>query len=92
MSDHYAILGVSPGATAETIKTSYRRKANQYHPDRNPSADAAQRFREVQEAYETLGDPARRKGYDEHRQRSLIDHPETVAREIWNAYITEVAA
>ena len=61
MQNHYAILGVSPGATPEVVKTSYRRKANQYHPDKNPSLDAASRFREIQEAYEVLSDETRRK-------------------------------
>ena len=90
MQNHYAILGVSPGATPEVVKTSYRRKANQYHPDKNPSLDAATRFREVQEAYEVLSDETRRKAYDDNRRRSLIDDPQTVAQDIWKAYISDV--
>ena len=85
MQNHYAILGVSPGATPEVIKTSYRRKANQYHPDKNPSLDAASRFREIQEADET-----RRKAYDDNRRRSLIDDPQTVAQDIWKTYLSDV--
>lgn len=92
MKDHYAILGVSPGAAPEVIKAAYRRKANQYHPDKNPSQDAALRFREVQEAYEVLSDETRRKAYDDNRRRSLIDHPETVAQDIWKNYIAKVVA
>lgn len=91
MQNHYAILGVSPGATPEAIKTSYRRKANQYHPDKNPSLDAASRFREVQEAYEVLSDETRRKAYDDNRRRSLIDDPQTVAQDIWKTYLSDVA-
>ena len=90
MQNHYAILGVSPGATPEVVKTSYRRKANQYHPDKNPSLDAATRFREVQEAYEVLSDETRRKAYDDNRRRSLIDDPQTVAQDIWKTYISDV--
>lgn len=90
MQNHYAILGVSPGATPEVIKTSYRRKANQYHPDKNPSLDAAARFREVQEAYEVLSDETRRKAYDDNRRRSLIDDPQTVAQDIWKTYLSDV--
>lgn len=90
MQNHYAILGVSPGATAEVIKTSYRRKANQYHPDKNPSLDAASRFREIQEAYEVLSDETRRKAYDDNRRRSLIDDPQTVAQDIWKTYLSDV--
>ena len=90
MQNHYAILGVSPGATPEVIKTSYRRKANQYHPDKNPSLDAATRFREVQEAYEVLSDETRRKAYDDNRRRSLIDDPQLVAQDIWKTYLSDV--
>lgn len=87
MQDHYSKLGVSPAATAELIKAAYRKKAAQYHPDRNPSPDAAARFREVQEAYEVISDPARRKAYDDYRQRSLIEDPLAVARDIAEKYI-----
>jgi curved DNA-binding protein CbpA len=90
VQNHYAILGVSPGATPEVIKTSYRRKANQYHPDKNPSLDAASRFREIQEAYEVLSDETRRKAYDDNRRRSLIDDPQTVAQDIWKTYLSDV--
>ena len=90
MQNHYAILGVSPGATPEVIKTSYRRKANQYHPDKNPSLDAASRFHKIQEAYEVLSDETRRKAYDDNRRRSLIDDPQTVAQDIWKTYLSDV--
>ncbi len=87
LQDHYAKLGVSPAATADLIKAAYRKKAAQYHPDKNPSPDAALRFREVQEAYEVLSDTARRKAYDDYRQRSLIEEPLAVARDIAEKYI-----
>jgi DnaJ-class molecular chaperone len=89
VKSHYATLGVSPGATADVIKSAYRKKANQYHPDKNPSPDAASRFREVQEAYEVLSDETRRKAYDENRRRSLIDDPQTVAQDIWKTYLSD---
>jgi curved DNA-binding protein CbpA len=85
--DHYSRLGVSSGATAEAIKAAYRKKAAQYHPDKNPSPDAAARFREIQEAYEVLSDSERRKAFDEYRQRSLIEDPLPVARDIAAKYI-----
>jgi len=88
--DHYATLGVSPDATADLIKAAYRKKAAQYHPDKNPSPDAAARFREVQEAYEVLSDAARRQAYNEYRQRSLIEDPMSVARDIAGKYIQEL--
>jgi len=89
MRDHYAKLGVAPNATPDVIKAAYRKKAAQYHPDKNPSRDAAARFREIQEAYEVLSDPERRKAYDDYRQRSLIEDPLLVAREIAEKYIQE---
>jgi hypothetical protein len=65
MSTYYSILGVSPDASAETIKRAYRRLAIQYHPDKNPSAEAEQFFKQVNEAYEILGDPQKRHEYDQ---------------------------
>lgn len=90
MQDSYEKLGVSPSATPDLIKAAYRKKAAQYHPDKNQSPDAPTRFREVQEAYEVLSDPERRKAYDEYRQRSLIDDPAAVARELSGKYIQDV--
>ena len=62
--DYYALLGVEPDATTAQIKTAYRKLAKQYHPDVNNSSDAAERFREITEAYDTLTDPDRRRRYD----------------------------
>lgn len=90
MKDYYGLLGVSPDASIEVIKSSYRRKAAQFHPDRNPEADAAAKFRAVQEAYEILADLERRKAYDETRRSSLIDEPLVVAREIWSNYLENI--
>lgn len=90
MQDSYAKLGVPPSATPEQIKAAYRKKAAQYHPDKNQSADAPLRFREVQEAYELLSDAERRMAYDEYRQRSLIEDPTQVAWELAGKYIQDV--
>jgi hypothetical protein len=62
--DYYALLGVPPDATLAQIKTAYRTLAKQYHPDVNHASDAAERFREITEAYDTLADPDRRRQYD----------------------------
>lgn len=63
--DPYEILGVPRNATQEEIKRAYRRLAKQTHPDHNPgNPHAEQRFKEVQAAYELLGDPKRRAEYD----------------------------
>jgi len=64
--DYYAILGVPREATEEEIRRAYRRQALEWHPDRRPGEPrAAERFREISEAYAVLINPARRREYDE---------------------------
>lgn len=63
--DFYAVLGVPETASAKEIKKAYRRLAREHHPDKNAGdPEAERRFKEVQEAYDVLGDEARRKEYD----------------------------
>lgn len=68
--DYYRVLGVEPDADLKTIKTAYRRLARQYHPDVSTENDAEDRFKEVTEAYEVLGDKDKRAEYDELRQHA----------------------
>ena len=65
--DYYAILQVDPRAEPEVIEVAYRRLSRKYHPDVREEADAGQRMRELNEAFEVLSDPARRRAYDRHR-------------------------
>ena len=64
--DYYKVLGVDKKASEQEIKKTYRRLARQYHPDVNPGDKSAEaRFKEINEAYEVLSDPEKRKKYDE---------------------------
>jgi DnaJ-class molecular chaperone len=63
--DYYEILGVSKGASLGEIKKAYRKLALQWHPDRNRSSEATERFKEINEAYEVLHDPKKKEAYDQ---------------------------
>jgi molecular chaperone DnaJ len=79
--DYYRILGVDRNADEKTIKAAYRRLARQYHPDVAKTKDAAERFKEINEAYEVLSDPEKRRRYDslgpdwEHVARARAGQP-----------------
>jgi curved DNA-binding protein CbpA len=68
--DYYAILGVHPSAEGDVITAAFKTLAKKYHPDTARSSSSSARFIEVQEAYDVLRDPIRRKNYDEEVARS----------------------
>jgi curved DNA-binding protein CbpA len=66
-NDYYQILQVQPQASSEEIHRAYRALALQYHPDRNPTAEASATMTAINEAYSVLADPSRRRSYDQER-------------------------
>ena len=79
--DYYETLGVSKDASADDIKSSYRKLARQYHPDvtKEDPKHAEERFKDISEAYEVLMDPEKRKLYDNYGQAGVsgqaLEHP-----------------
>jgi len=65
-TDYYTILGVSKNAGDHEIKAAYRKQALKWHPDRNKSPEAAEKFKEINKAYEVLADPKKKQMYDQY--------------------------
>jgi curved DNA-binding protein CbpA len=69
--DYYTTLGVPRNASAEDIKKAYRKMALKFHPDKNKSSDAEERFKEIAEAYEVLSDSDKRAAFDNYGEAGL---------------------
>ena len=73
--DLYDVLGIERGANEEEVRKAYRKKALEFHPDRNKSEGASDRFKEVNEAYQVLSDPEQRSRYDRFGHRGVDGNP-----------------
>jgi len=71
MVDYYEVLGVSKNASEAEIKAAYRRLALKWHPDRNKSPEAGEKFKEINKAFEVLSDPKKREVYDQYGEAAF---------------------
>jgi DnaJ-class molecular chaperone len=81
--DYFEVLGVDKSASQDDIKKAYRRLASKLHPDRNPSADAVERFQKIQESYDIISDPKKRKEYIEQEYTEVMN-PKSFTQSYWN--------
>lgn len=69
--DYYKILGVSRDASEQDLKKAYKKMALKYHPDKNKSPGAEEKFKDIAEAYEVLSDPQKREVFDKYGEEGL---------------------
>ena len=69
--DYYKSLGLSRGASEEDIKKAYKKMALKFHPDKNKTPGAEEKFKEIAEAYEVLSDPKKRQVFDQYGEEGL---------------------
>lgn len=82
--DYFEQLGVSRTSTTIEIKKAYRKLANKYHPDRNDSTEAKEKFQLIQQAYDVISDPKKRSLYLKSNYTVITD-PREIADSFWNS-------
>lgn len=70
--DYYDILGIKKGASEDDIKKAYRKQALRFHPDKNKSPGAEEKFKEIAEAYDVLSDPKKKDIYDRYGEEGKV--------------------
>tara|TARA_R110002050_G_scaffold69524_2_gene150535 strand:- start:1318 stop:1578 length:261 start_codon:yes stop_codon:yes gene_type:complete len=80
--DHFEQLSVSRAATTIEIKKAYKKLANKYHPDRNDSSEAKEKFQAIQEAYDVISDPKKRSLYLKTNYTVITD-PREITDSFW---------
>jgi len=81
--DYFEMLEVDKTASQDDIKKAYRRLAAKYHPDRNKSDDAVERFQKIQQSYSVISDPKKRKAYIEQEYTEVMN-PKAFTQSYWH--------
>ena len=83
IQDYYEILGVVRSASQKEIQRAYRKLAQKFHPDVSKKIDEAEKFHQIQEAYEALSDPLKRQSYDGESSMRYLKDPKEYVRSLW---------
>lgn len=92
MKNYFDILQLPETATKEDIKSAYRKRAKQYHPDKNKEANAAEMFIRINEAYEFLMDDSRRKYYSARRKQTMSREEELRREHVYREWVKQQEA